>query len=187
MYFWFCISRCPAPSIGGAYEFKRADCLSPAIAKAKAGRVSACSGRFNRLMPQASCRQARRQAKRGAQSRRRRDEHPNEPGNAAWWREALRHRPIGRRAGLSGARAFSFSFLFFHEKEKEESIDEKHPGSVEPLPIFRQRWGHRPELRTMKLPSPDSAMENIHPTDTTRPIPTAASLRGLPNRPPWPA
>jgi len=54
----------------------------------------------NRPMPQASCCQARRRAKRGAQQSS--DcEHPSELGNAAWRREAPRHRPI-EAAGARG-------------------------------------------------------------------------------------
>jgi hypothetical protein len=41
------VSHCPAPSIGDASGYKHADGLNPAAALAKAGRVSACSGRVD--------------------------------------------------------------------------------------------------------------------------------------------
>jgi hypothetical protein len=127
----FFISPCPAPSIGDADGKRRADCLSPLIS----GRVSARSGRINRAMLQASCCQARRQAKRGAQQSP--DcEHPSEIGthrntykemrtpatrdNAAWRHKAPHHCPVWRRAGLSGTRACSFaSFSVTGQKMKK--------------------------------------------------------------------
>jgi hypothetical protein len=75
-------------------------------------------------MPQASCCQARRQAKQGAQQSS--DcEHPSKLGNAAWRHDAPFHRLVGRRAGSSGTRAFSFASVFFHVKENEETIYER--------------------------------------------------------------
>jgi len=44
---------CPAPSIGDTAGSKSADCLSPAVALAEAGRVSAGSGRVDDAQDQA--------------------------------------------------------------------------------------------------------------------------------------
>ena len=84
------------------------DCLTPP----KGGGVSARGARINRSMKQASCCQARRPLKRGAQQST--DcEHPSKRGNAAWRHETPLQRPVGRRAGISGPRAFSFGSFSF--------------------------------------------------------------------------
>ena len=146
MFFLF---LCPAPSIGDVVGNKRADCLSPLTG----GRVSACSGPINRAMPQASCCQARRQAKRGAEQSP--DcEHPSKPmthRNSKTDEECRaggQHRMAARGAASSHGsatrrakrdRGVFFCFVFCHVAENEELISEKYPGSVEPLWAIHQR------------------------------------------------
>jgi hypothetical protein len=110
-------SLCPAPSIPSADEKTRR--LSEPRHSLREGGVSfGASDPINRSMQQASCCQARRQVKRGAQQST--DcEHPSKRENTAWRHEAPLHRPVGRCAGLRGTRACSFaSFSVTGQKMK---------------------------------------------------------------------
>jgi len=72
-------------------------------------------------MQQASCWQARRQVKGGAQQSP--DcEHPSEFGNAAWRHEAPLHQPVGATRRVERDTGAFFWFVFFRVKENEQSL-----------------------------------------------------------------